>query len=123
MFAYIRPLAFGFALIAGPLAAAGTEPAPTPDSRILVQFAEGVTPRQMADINRRLGVTVVGSALDGRLLIVQVPYADTRAMILDAYAHTDGVLYAEPDGIMSIPTPVPDSTRSGPIQILPVDDN
>lgn len=103
------------------------------NSRIFVRFADGITTSQVQQINRRLGVTVVGKVLDGEILIVEVPYPETRQMILDAYARTKGVVYAEPDQVITIPKTFPsldaDSAsdkhsapgQGGPIRILPTE--
>lgn len=103
------------ALMAAPVLAAGSggslDQPGTSDSRILVRFAEGITTLETQEINRRLGVTVVGFALNGEVMIVEVPYADTRQMIIDAYTHTEGVLYAEADQLLSIPERPGDTER------------
>ena len=56
-------------------------------------------------INSRLGARIVQRMLGGRLMLLQIPYPDTRAQIIKAYSNTKGVVYAEPNQTVSIPTP------------------
>lgn len=102
-------------LLTGPEAFAGcqtagssAEDASSEDAagtRLLVRFEEGLSEDEIASINRRLGATVVNRMRGGKLLLVEIPYADTRSQIIEAYSATEGVVYAEPDQPVSIPTP------------------
>lgn len=80
---------------------------------ILVKFEEGVSPEQIETITRRLGATVVDTMLDGRLVLVTTPYENATSQIIDAYAATEGVEYAEPNREVSL-YPPPDEDGGSP---------
>ncbi len=89
-------------------AAGQAGPDTSAERQLLVRFEDGVTPAEIDTINQRLGVKVVNRMMDGKLLLVEVPYVGTLGQIIDAYAATDGVRYAEPDQPVSIPMPQPE---------------
>lgn len=87
---------------------------------ILVKFEEGVSPERIATINRRLGTTYVQAMLDGSLILVRAAYPGTTSQIIDAYAATEGVEYAEPDRVITLdPPPQDDAGRAAPGGSLP----
>lgn len=90
---------------------------PEPDAReeaagasvpgeILVKFEEGLSQEEIDRIHRRLGATVVDTMMDGRLMLVTVPYESATSQLIDAYAATEGVEYAEPNQKVSLFPPV-----------------
>ncbi len=70
--------------------------------QLLVRFEESVTDQQIATINKRLGATVINRMSEGKLLLVEVPYANTVMQVMDAYNATPGVRYAEPNFTVEI---------------------
>lgn len=101
------------------LAAGQAGPDTSAARQLLVRFEDGVTPAEIDTINQRLGVKVVNRMMDGKLLLVEVPYVGTIAQIIDAYAATNGVRYAEPDQPVSIPMPQPGADDGAPHIKLP----
>lgn len=81
---------------------------------ILVKFDEKVRADQIETINRRLGVTIVNTMQDGRLMLVQTPYPNVLSQLIDAYQATEGVEYAEPNSRVSIPEPPGDWNAGSP---------
>lgn len=73
--------------------------------QILVKFDPSLSDEDIAEINRKLGASVVDRMLDGQVFLVEVRYPGTRDHIIDAYAATEGVVYAEPNQLVSIPEP------------------
>lgn len=94
------------------VATAGSDSAS--ESRLLVRFDPALSTDEIDSINRQLGVTVVNRMMDGTLLQVEVPYVGTLNQIIDAYAATRGVVYAEPVQPVSIPPTPPGNSGSDP---------
>lgn len=78
----------------------------------LVKFEDDVSPEQIESINRRLGVTVVNTMMDGRLFHLAIPYPSATSEVIAAYSATEGVEYAEPNRGISIPLPPNGDVRS-----------
>ena len=81
---------------------------------ILVKFEEGVSQEEIDTINRRLGATVVNTMLGGRLVLVTTPYESATSQLIDAYAATEGVEYAEPNREVSLYPPPEDDAGPPP---------
>jgi hypothetical protein len=81
------------------------------DNQLLVKFEDSLSEDQIATINARLGAQVVQRMQGGRLMLLEIPYPDTRPQIIDAYSKTEGVVYAEPNQAVSIPTPPADGAE------------
>ncbi len=77
------------------------------EAQILVRFDRNLTPVEIETINRRLGAKVVNVMSEGNLMLVEIAYPDIRTQIIEAYSATEGVVYAEPNTMVSIPE-IPD---------------
>lgn len=89
------------------------------EGRLLVKFDPTLSANEIDSINRQLGVTVVNRMMGGTLLQVEVPYVGTLDQIIDAYAATEGVVYAEPVQPVSIPPTPPKDAGSAPADDAP----
>lgn len=82
---------------------------------ILVRFEDDRSARDIDAIVERVGGTIVSRMLGGMLVQLEVPGTTTQETLLEAYAATEGVRYAEPVQPVSIdpvePSPqAPDGT-------------
>lgn len=81
---------------------------------ILVKFKEGLSEEEIDRIHRRLGAKVVDTMLGGRLMLVTIPYENATSQLVDAYAATEGVEYAEPNQKVSLFPPPEDDPVTPP---------
>lgn len=81
--------------------------------QILVKFNDGLSAEEIDKINRRLGTTVVNRMMGGKLLLVETPYPSVASQLIEAYASTTGVEYAEPNEEVSI-IPPPEEGKAPP---------
>ena len=83
------------------------------DNQLLVKFEDTLSEEQIAAINARLGAQIVQRMQGGRLMLLEIAYPGTRPQIIEAYSRTEGVVYAEPNQAVSIPTPPAGDAEGG----------